>query len=276
MVTLRIASYHFKRYFFRIRTLFAFAFAFILIDYYLQNFKAVCVAQNAEFTILSLFLYLCDHYVCSGCLFWILIWMFSDAPFLRAQTFLQIRISRAAWIAGLTLFITAVCAIFWLCVALFSAIIMMPYADPSLEWGALSETLNRGIGSILIGGRFHFTRKLQLLYSALEAFFMEFGLHMLVSLFLIFVAININMLNTKLSGNIAAFAFVLFDFCFYGLGMPYAVYYFSPVSLCNLNMLDAYNTTVFPSVTYAFALLGSLNVLLIAGARIQARKIEIA
>ena len=73
-----------------------------------------------------------------------------------------------------------------------------------------------------------------------------------------------------------AFAFVLFDFCFYGLGMPYAVYYFSPVSLCNLNMLDAYNTTVFPSVTYAFALLGSLNVLLIAGARIQARKIEIA
>lgn len=276
MVTLRIASYHFKRYFFRARTLFAFAFVFVLIDYYLQNFKTVCAAQGAEFTIISLFTYLCDNYVCSGWLFWILIWMFSDAPFLRAQTFLQIRISRALWIAGLVLFIAAACAIFWLCVALFGTIVMIPYVDPTPAWGALSETLNRGIGSVLIGGKFHFTRKLQLLYSALEAFFMEFGLHMLVSLFLIFVVININMLNVKLAGNIVAFAFVLFDFCFYGLGMPYAVYYFSPVSLCNLNMLDAYNTTVFPSVVYAFAFLGALNVLLIAGARMQARKIEIA
>ena len=55
---------------------------------------------------------------------------------------------------------------------------------------------------------------------------------------------------------------IVFDSCFQGLGMPYVVYFFSPVSWVNLNMLDMTKTTPLPSVPYAYIGLIALCVLL--------------
>lgn len=132
---------------------------------------------------------------------------------------------------------------------------MQPYIYLSADWGEFYLALNRGAGNSMIGMFFEFSKKKQMLLSAWQATLVSWSLHWLVSVLLAMVVFRVNLNRRTSSGNLFALMLVFFDYCFRGLGMPYMIYYFSPVSLCNLDLLDLTNTTSRPSMLYAYSLL---------------------
>lgn len=266
MAMLRICRHHFRKVFFSKRTLFAAIIAGTLVHLFSSPFRDLCQSSNLKATLLPLFTLIGDNYMASGLLFCIFIWLTSGVPYKDSSyNLIIVRSDFKSWCGGTIAYLILMSLVYWLYVLIVSIVVMLPYLEFSLQWGDFYMALNRGAGNSMIGLFFTFSKKTQTLLCASQALAISFSLHVLLSILLGLVQFMMNLRNGRVPGNVIALAIVLFDFCFQGLGMPYFVYYFSPVSLCCVDLLDFTGTTPYPSVAYAYGLLLVSNGLLGVG-----------
>ena len=190
-------------------------------------------------------------------------WLIESVPYRDAsEDLVKIRCDHTSHVLGITLHIVAMSALYWAAMLLISVLVMLPYVELDLGWGKFYMSLNRGAGNRLVAMNFIFSKKLQQLMTPAKALLLSWSLHFLASVFLGLTVCLINSRAKHAGGGFIALMIIVFDSCFQGLGMPYVVYFFSPVSWVNLNMLDMTKTTPLPSVPYAYIGLTALCVLL--------------
>ncbi len=261
---IRACSYYCHKALLRRRSLLALLLSLATAYLFASPMRDACASVGMKASILPFFVFMGDNYLASGILLCIWVWFIESVPYRDAsEDLVKIRCDHTSHTLGIFLHIAALSALYWGILLLVSVLVMLPYVELDLGWGAFYMALNRGAGDRIVGMSFVFTKKLQQLMTPAKAVLLSWSLHFLASVFLGLTVCLINSHARRGGGSIFALMLVLFDFCFRGLGMPYVVYYFSPVSWVNLNMLDMTKTTVFPSVSYAFTGLIALCVILV-------------
>lgn len=249
----RTCKYYCHKSILRQKCLLAMLLALAVVYIFATPVRDVCKDSGLSASMLPFFVMIGDNYIANGILFCIWIWIIENVPYKDAsEDMIMIRCSHSSYVVGVILHIMALSLLYWAAILIYSFIVMMPFVEPDFGWGTLYMALNRGAGNSSIGMGFIFSKKLQQLLTPVEATIMSWTLHCLISVFLGLIVCLVNSHVKSVGGSIFALVLVIFDYCFRGLGMPYAVYYFSPVSWSNLNMLDMTKTTPFPSVLYAY------------------------
>lgn len=216
--------------------------------------RDACASYGMKASILPYFVFMGDNFIANGILLCLWVWLIESVPYRDAsEDLVKIRCDHTSHVFGLFLHIAALSALYWAVMLLASVLVMLPYVELDLGWGAFYMALNRGAGDRIVGMSFVFSKKLQQLMTPAKAVLLSGSLHFLASVFLGLVVCLINSLARRGGGGLFALMLIVFDSCFRGLGMPYVVYYYSPVSWVNLNMLDMTRTSRLPSVSYAFS-----------------------
>lgn len=263
-MALRACKYYCYKALLRQKNWLAMLLALSVMYMFATPMRDVCENSGLTASILPFFVFIGNNYLASGILLCIWVWIIENVPYRDAsEDMIMIRCSHSAHVFGVTLHITALSLLYWLMILIYSILVLIPYVVSDFGWGTLYMALNRGAGNNLIGMGFVFSKKLQQLLTPTEAIIMSWALHFLVSVFLGLVVYLVNSRERYVGGSIFALMLIIFDYCFHGLGMPYIVYYFSPVSWSNLNTLDMTKTTPLPSVSYAYIGLLTLCALMV-------------
>ncbi len=189
-----------------------------------------------------------------------IILMFSNAPFKTDNSLFSImRTGYVKWCIGQILYIIGASVIYVVSLFLLTNIFCIQTLGYSNSWGKTFATLRMVTDFI-----YPITEKIQLLYSPLEAFGHTVLLVLMLSVFLGLLIFLMSSLIGKSSGLILAVGLVLLglmpDFC----SIPALIAKLSPCSLTQIGLLDKTGMTLYPSVVYAYTVLGSSIVILIA------------
>lgn len=260
----RACSYYCHKALLRPKCLLVLLLALATAYFFASPMRDACAAYGMKASILPYFVFMGDNYIANGILLCLWVWFIESVPYKDAsENLVKIRCDHTSHVLGLFLHIAALSALYWAVMLLASVLVMLPYVEPDLGWGAFYMALNRGAGDQLVAMNFIFSKKLPQLMTPAKAVLLSVALHFLASVFLGLAICLINSHARHGGGGLFALMLIVFDSCFRGLGMPYVVFYFSPVSWTNLNLLDMTKTTPFPSVSYAFVGLIALCVLMI-------------
>ena len=215
--------------------------------------RDVCASFGMKASILPYFVFLGDNYIANGILLTLWVWLIEGVPYRDAsEDLVKIRCDHTSHVLGIFLHIAAMSALYWAAMLLISVLVMLPHVELDLGWGRFYMSLNRGAGDRLVAMNFIFSKKLQQLMTPAKALLLSWSLHFLASVFLGLTVCLINSRARHAGGGFIALMIIVFDSCFQGLGMPYVVYYFSPVSWVNLNMLDMSLTLKVEGVSKQF------------------------
>lgn len=270
----RACKYYCYKALLRQKNLLAMLLALSVMYMFATPMRDVCEKSGLNVSILPFFVFIGDNYLASGILLCIWVWIIENVPYRdTSEDMIMIRCSHSAHVYGVTLHIAALSLLYWLIILIYSVLVLVPYIELDFSWGILYMALNRGAGNSSVGMGFIFSKKLQQLLTPAKAIIMSWTLHFLVSVFLGLVVCLINSHKRYVGGGIFALMLVVFDSCFHSLGLPYVVYYFSPVSWVNLNILDMTKTTPFPSVSYAY--IGLLTLCALTVARLLLHKVPV-
>lgn len=189
-----------------------------------------------------------------------IILMFSNAPFRNDNSlFCVMRAGYKKWCIGQILYIVLASLIYVFSLFLLTNLFCIQTLGCSFSWGKTFATLRLTTNFV-----YPITEKIQLLYSPLEAFLHTVFLIFMLSVFFGLLIFLMSSLFGKASGIILATAFVLLglmpDFC----SAPALIAKISPCSLTQISLLDKTGMTLYPSVTYAYTVLGTLIAVLIA------------
>lgn len=189
-----------------------------------------------------------------------IILMFSNAPFKTDNSLFSVmRTGYVKWCVGQILYIIGASLIYVFSLFLLTNIFCIQTLGYSVSWGKTFATLRLRTDFI-----YPITEKVQLLYSPLEAFGHTVLLIFMLSVFFGLLIFLMSSLFGKASGLILAVAFALLglmpDFC----SIPALIAKLSPCSLTQIGLLDKTGMTLYPSVTYAYTVLGILIAALIA------------
>lgn len=259
----RACSYYCHKALLRQKSLLVLLLALTTAYLFASPMRDVCASFGMKASILPYFVFLGDNYIANGILLTLWVWLIEGVPYRDAsEDLVKIRCDHTSHVLGIFLHIAAMSALYWAAMLLISVLVMLPHVELDLGWGRFYMSLNRGAGDRLVAMNFIFSKKLQQLMTPAKALLLSWSLHFLASVFLGLTVCLINSRARHAGGGFIALMIIVLDSCFQGLGMPYVVYYFSPVSWVNLNMLDMTKTTPLPSVPYAFIGLAALCVLL--------------
>lgn len=261
---LRACSYYCHKVLLRQKSLLVLLLSLATAYFFASPMRAACASYGIKASILPYFVFMGDNYIASGILLSLWVWFIEGVPYKDAsEDLVKIRCSHTSHVFGMFLHIAALSLLYRVMIFVFSILVMLPYVELDLDWGTFYRTLNRGAGNYMVAMNFIFSKKLQQLMTPATAVLLSWSLHFLASVFLGLVVCLINSHARHGGGGLFALMLIVFDSCFQGLGMPGVVYYFSPVSWVNLNMLDMTKTTPLPSVSYAFHGLMILCILLL-------------
>lgn len=189
-----------------------------------------------------------------------IILMFSNAPFRNENSlFCVMRTGYKKWCIGQILYIVFASLIYVFSLFLLTNLFCIQTLGYSFSWGKTFATLRLTTNFV-----YPITEKIQLLYSPLEAFLHTVFLIFMLSVFFGLLIFLMSSLFGKASGLILAAALILLglmpDFC----SAPALIAKLSPCSLTQISLLDKTGMTLYPSVTYAYTVLGTLIAVLIA------------
>lgn len=189
-----------------------------------------------------------------------IILMFSNAPFKTDNSLFSVmRTGYVRWCIGQLLYIIGASLIYVFSLLLLVNIFCIQTLEYSSSWGKTFATLR-----MITDFKYPITEKIQLLYSPFEAFGHTILLIFMLSVFIGLLIFFMSSLVGKSSGLILSVAFVLLglmpDFC----SIPALIAKLSPCSLTQIGLLDKTGMTLYPSVTYAYTVLGILIGVLIA------------
>lgn len=188
-----------------------------------------------------------------------IILMFSDAPFKTDNSLFSVmRTGYMKWCIGQLLYIIGASLIYVISLFLLTNICCIQTLGYSNSWGKTFATLR-----MITDFTYPITEKIQLLYSPLEAFWHTILLIFMLSVFFGLLIFLMSSLIGKSSGLILSVMLVLLglmpDFC----SIPALIAKLFPCSLTQIDLLDKTGMTLYPSVTYAYAVLGILIAVLI-------------
>lgn len=189
-----------------------------------------------------------------------IILMFSNAPFKTDNSLFSVmRTGYVKWCVGQLIYIIGASLIYVISLFLLINIFCIQSLGYSSSWGKTFATL-RMITDFI----YPITEKIQLLYSPLEAFGHTIILIFMLSVFFGLLIFLMSSLIGRSSGLILSVLLVLLglmpDFC----SIPALIAKLSPCSLTQIGLLDKTGMTLYPSVTYAYTVLGVLIAVLIA------------
>lgn len=189
-----------------------------------------------------------------------IILMFSNAPFKTDNSLFSVmRTGYTKWCIGQLLYIIGASLIYVISLFLLTNIFCIKTLGYSNSWGKTFATL-RMMNDFV----YPITEKIQLLYSPFEAFGHTILLIFMLSVFFGLLIFLMSSLIGRSSGLILSVMLVLLglmpDFC----SIPALIAKLSPCSLTQISLLDKTGMTLYPSVTYAYTVLGILIAVLIA------------
>lgn len=188
-----------------------------------------------------------------------IILMFSNAPFKTDNSLFSVmRTGYVKWCVGQLMYIIGASMIYVVSLFLLTNILCMQTLAYSNSWGKTFSTLR-----FKTDFTYPIAEKIQLLYSPLEAFWNTVLLIFMLSVFFGLLIFLMSSLIGKSSGLILSVLLVLLglmpDFC----SIPALIAKLSPCSLTQISLLDKTGITSYPSVTYAYSVLGVLIAVLI-------------
>lgn len=189
-----------------------------------------------------------------------IILMFSNAPFKNDNSlFCVMRTGYKKWCIGQILYIVFASLIYVFSLFLLTNLFCIHTLGYSFSWGKTFSTLRLTTNFV-----YPITEKIQLLYTPLEAFLHTVFLIFMLSVFFGLLIFLMSSLIGKASGLILSATFVLLglmpDFC----SAPALIAKISPCSLTQISLLDKTGMSLYPSVAYAYAVLGVLIIALLA------------
>lgn len=189
-----------------------------------------------------------------------IILMFSNAPFRNENSlFCVIRAGYKKWCIGQILYIVFASLIYVFSLFMLTNLFCIQTLGCSFSWGKTFATLRLTTNFV-----YPITEKIQLLYTPLEAFLHTVFLIFMLSVFFGLLIFLMSSLFGKASGLIFTVLLVLLglmpDFC----SAPALIAKISPCSLTQISLLDKTEMTLYPSITYAYAVLGVLIIALFA------------
>ena len=215
--------------------------------FYLENALSLCQEYNVKASAVQLFINACTYSFTHSFLFigWLI--AICDTPYLsELQSNILVRIGRLNWLFGQLAFMLLMSCLYWFIAIGIIAFMFMPHLHMSLEWDSISVTLANGNN----WSNLNFVIKN---YSVLEAFIRSMVLQVFVAYMLGTLVILINQLSHSRLGTALTMVFPFFELAFTGLGISSRFYYISPVTLCNISLMDLYDVNMLPNVSYAYA-----------------------
>lgn len=187
--------------------------------------------------------------------------MFSNAPFKNNDSlFCIIRTGYTRWCVGQLLYIIAASLIYTTSLFFLTNVCCIKTLGYSLKWGKTFSTLRMENGF-----KFPLSSSIQIQYTPLEALLHSLMLIFMLSILFGLIIFLMSSVFGRSSGIFVTSALVLLglvpEFCQY----PATVSKFSPCSLTQLNVVDKLGISAYPSLAYAYTVLGVLMIVLIAG-----------
>ncbi len=186
--------------------------------------------------------------------------MFSNAPFKTDNSLFSVmRTGYVKWCVGQLLYIIGASIIYVILLFLLTNIFCIKTLGYSDSWGKTFATLRLRTDFI-----YPITEKIQLLYDPLEAFLHTVLLIFMLSVFFGLLIFLMSSLIGRSSGLILSVLLILLglmpDFC----SVPALIAKISPCSLTQIGLLDKTRMTLYPSIAYAYTVLGILIAVLFA------------
>lgn len=209
--------------------------------------------------------------------------LFCDAPFLDIQSpYSIVRSGRHKWILGQCLYVIFSSVAYSFIAYVSSLIFSLPNLSFSTKWGHILKMISTTNSREFF---YRYTRFLNVNgtvmneYTPVQATLLTLLLMILVCSFLGLLILTLNLRLPRAAGLAVASCFVFLDFFaswFVETQGPLGtiVYFFSPVSWCNLGNLKM-GIEIRPTLSYALIVLLVLNGLLIFLSTMQMRKREI-
>lgn len=185
------------------------------------------------------------------------IFLFSDAPFInKNQPYIVIRSKRVSWVLGQILYIIIGSAIYFFVLMSVSILVLLPHATFATNgWGKIVNTLAQTNAGLQIKLQFGVLKKITGSYSPIGAFGISFLLNWGAACFFGLLMFAINLRLNRAYGIIVSGGILFFDLLVMNALSP-AFYYFSPVSISRLGVLDPLGVSSFPNITYPFIFYG--------------------
>ena len=208
-----------------------------------------------------------------------IVFLFSDAPFINAnQPYVLIRSKRLPWAMGQIFYIMTASAVYWFILMGVSVIALLPNATFATDgWGKIVNTLAQTNAGETINLQFGIAEKITNFYSPAKAFLLSFLLNWGAAVFIGLLMFYISVKFNRMMGLLTAAAVLFLDLLVIN-NFSIRSYYFSPVTLSRLEILDANRISEAPDIAYAFTFfcvcIAFLSVLLLLG--IRKMPIEIA
>lgn len=189
------------------------------------------------------------------------VFLFCDAPFINSSTPYEcVRSGKKHWVLGQLLYITTTSAFFVLFLVAISILCLVPNIYFSNEWGKVYNTLaqtNAGASLISIP----ISYKIILSYSPLGALLLTMLIMYLETIFIGLSMFILNMITNRVGGILAGLFFAFLPAFASVAGIP-AVYYLTPTSWTNLNLIDVTGRTMYPSIIYPLCFLFGMIIIL--------------
>ncbi|MEW9095588.1 MAG: hypothetical protein AB2417_10955 [Clostridiaceae bacterium] len=174
--------------------------------------------------------------------------LFCDAPFIdEGQPYFLIRSGRYIWGMGQVLYIMIGMVIYLLIVNFISILILMPNIFLSTGWGKILGTLAENPDVSV-----YVSKRILLSYTPLKAFLLSFILEWCAGTTLALLMFVINVCLNRAVGATIASLIILLDYAIYSNFPSVRFFYFSPVSLSKLTLIDSKGISNYPSNEYAY------------------------
>ncbi len=173
--------------------------------------------------------------------------LFSDMPTAKSNYYYMLsRSGKGCWVAGQFLYIFSLSAIYYLSLFLICIIVNLRNIEFTSEWGKIFELI--GDGQVDIGYKTYLSRTIIKLFSPFEATFYTFILYFLMSCFIGNMIFFFNMrFNSKPVGAGLSAILILLDL----INIYYPnLFWYSPLSWSDLEYVNIYQNTNYPSVGY--------------------------
>lgn len=227
--------------------------------------RQICADYSVTVSSLGLIAYVLNDrwtlFIFMLCWFYLI----GDGPFYDCTIqYVLLRSRRGQWATGVILFIllSAACFLFW--AALLCILCTMPYVNFQPEW----DNVIRSLTTVrALSQRYHayfiFTPYIYRNYTVLQAFGWSLSLHYLLLVFFgVFVTL-FNSLSRQQAGVLIAGMFLIMDMSAYQWFASDFYYFYSPLSLVTLNVLDLHSTTYRPTPSYSLRFFAAVIILII-------------
>ncbi len=268
--SVRICANGFRRWTGNLRVLGVFILILLFFFYMERGARALCTDQDLAITP-WLFQFIWERPVNVMLFFLVLIILFCDAPFMDAQApYSLIRTYRKNWVNGQCLYVISASGIYTVFLYIASLLFCLPNLSFSTEWGRIIRMLSMP-STESFGMRYAFmgpsiSPDIMARFQPIEATLLTLLFVWLISAFLGLLILTFNLRFPRTIGVLVAVCFVFLDF-FCGQfsiiqgALGSRIYFFSPVSWCNLQHYKS-GVTELPTISYAIVVLIVLIVVL--------------